>query len=296
MNRRPLRAVTDDELRAFEADGVVCVRGMFDDAWIAFMRSAVDYMLAHPTAVGMNLNTPDIPGRHAFDNYLWTVSEDFRTFAFDSPVAELAASFMRSRRVNLAFDFMLVKEPHTASPTRWHQDQPGSPIDGWQNCSIWIALDKVTPESGAVEFVRGSHKWTTWYEPLFSGDPYKHSHYRHFTPEQGAVELEPMPDIGGNKKAYDILTYSMAPGDFTIHHPMISHGGPGNATARRRRAFGYRFAGGDATYAVRKNKNSVRPIVDPGLEAGDPFPDDPHHHIFPRLWPRASEATNRAVA
>jgi hypothetical protein len=34
--------------------------------------------------------------------------------------------------------------------------------------------------------------------------------------------------------------------------------------------------------------NSVRPILDPGIEAGDPFPGDPHHHIFPRLWPRAA--------
>ena len=56
MNRHPLREITADEIRTFEDDGIICVRGVLDDEWIARMQHAVDDILDHPTKFGQDLN------------------------------------------------------------------------------------------------------------------------------------------------------------------------------------------------------------------------------------------------
>ena len=40
MNRNPLRPVAEADIRAYEEDGVVCLRGMFDREWTDRMRAA----------------------------------------------------------------------------------------------------------------------------------------------------------------------------------------------------------------------------------------------------------------
>jgi ectoine hydroxylase-related dioxygenase (phytanoyl-CoA dioxygenase family) len=56
--------------------------------------------------------------------------------------------------VNIFYDQLLIKEPGTVKRTPWHHDMPSWPLAGWQVCTIWLALDPVTEESGAVEYVR----------------------------------------------------------------------------------------------------------------------------------------------
>ena len=45
MNRSPLNPITDADVRQFEQDGVICLRGMFDQDWITRMSSAVDRIM-----------------------------------------------------------------------------------------------------------------------------------------------------------------------------------------------------------------------------------------------------------
>ena len=48
MNRRPLAPVTAETLTDYDRDGIVCLRGVFDADWIAFMGDAVDRAMAAP--------------------------------------------------------------------------------------------------------------------------------------------------------------------------------------------------------------------------------------------------------
>ena len=59
---------------------------------------------------------------------MWMFHDDFKAFVYDSPMAESAARFLRSQMVNLIFDFLLVKEPHTPTADHvapGHARQPG---------------------------------------------------------------------------------------------------------------------------------------------------------------------------
>ena len=255
-NRRDI--VSEAEVAAFERDGVLCVPGVLSPAWIERLRAATERVMARPSERGGNFNKEAGTGRFFGDLWMWRFDPDFKALAFESPLPALAARLMRSRKINLVWDQLLVKEPRTPGLSPWHQDQPYAWTDGVNNLSFWCAMDPVTLENGAVEFVKGSHK-----------GPYYQATSFHPERRYQSDEHLPMPDIEGDRARYDIVHYDVAPGDVIAHHLNTLHYARGNATDRRRRATAVRYAGDGATYAVRKNGPKV--LFDPGLKPGDPL-------------------------
>jgi ectoine hydroxylase-related dioxygenase (phytanoyl-CoA dioxygenase family) len=94
-----------------------------------------------------------------------------------------------------------------------------------------------------------------------------------------------MPDIEGDRKSYDILSWDLQPGDCIVFHALTVHGAPGNPSQQRgRRALSTFWMGDDATYA--KRPGMVRPAFHGhGLKPGAPMECD----YFPRVWPRTDE-------
>jgi ectoine hydroxylase-related dioxygenase (phytanoyl-CoA dioxygenase family) len=179
---------------------------------------------------------------------------------------------MGSRRVRLFHDHLLVKEPGTKQQTPWHQDQPYYNVDGFQNCSMWMPVDPVDPES-TVEFVAGSHRGPWLMPRTFMDQQAK------WFPE-GA--LEDLPDIEGDRDSFDILSWELEPGDAVFFHMLTLHAA-GGAT-RRRRAFSVRMLGDDAAHAPRAWKTSPEfPGLAEELPAGAPM----DHPLFPVIWEAA---------
>ena len=269
MNREPLRPLTDDEIGAFRADGVVCLRGLFDADWVARMRQAADDCLARPGKMALEMaDARSEPGRFFHEHFAWTHNADCRALVFESPAAEIAARCMGAGRVNIFFDQWLIKEPGSPSETPWHHDRPYWPVEGDMVSTLWLALDPVTAETGAVEFVAGSHRWGAEYQPeAFIGDG-------RYTPR-----LPPVPDIEAERSRHRILQWDLAPGDCTVHHGLTMHHAPGNASpTARRRAIVTRWAGDDATYAPRPD---IMPMLrDPEIPAGGPLTCD----LWPEIW------------
>jgi ectoine hydroxylase-related dioxygenase (phytanoyl-CoA dioxygenase family) len=278
--------INDELIQQYRDDGVVWIDNAFEADWIEKMRVAADQALDHPGEYTMDIDR-DKPGRYVFDTWLWPVFPSFKEIVFDSPAAAIGAGIMVADRVNLVFDFISVKEPNSDKPTAWHQDAPGNPVEGPQAMSMWISLDEVTPESGALKFIRGSHKWGRRFEPTGSGDVTAHESYRGRTDDARQPDgLENMPNIDASADDYDIVTIGAKPGDAIVFDMLMCHAAGSNTTDRRRRAIGLRFAGEKATYAVRNTRLSIHPNIDVGIEDGAHFPPDPDHHIFPQIWSR----------
>lgn len=271
--------ITDDQCADFDRDGVICLRGAIDPPLIGVLAQGIDACLEKPGPKGRNFNSADTPGRFAGDVFMWTFEEAMRRFLLESPLAEIAAEFMGSKTAVHMLDQLFVKEPHTPSRSPWHQDQTYMYADGEQLISIWVAVDPVTIESGAVEWIKGSHKSGTLYQAT-GFDP-------NITYESD--EYEALPDIEANRSAYDIVAYETQPGDIVVNHLRTLHAAPGNETDRRRRAVAYRFTGDNAHYVIRKKGS--QPIVEPGLKHGDPMPCD----LFPRLWPAPKVAPTMRI-
>lgn len=266
--------IAETDIAAYERDGVVCLRGAFDADWIARLRGAVERDIAAPGPNATNFAEGSTVGTFFGDMFMWRRDPDFRAAALASPAAAIAAGLMRSAHADFFYDQLFVKEPGTAHPTPWHQDQPYWPVKGWQIASVWIALDRVDRGNGAVEFVAGSHKWSVNFRPT----PFRKGHEIKFT----SSDLAAIPDIDAERATYDIRHWDMEAGDCLVFHAMIVHGAPGNLTpGTRRRGLALRYSGDDVRYDPRPGTFQFPHT--PDLTAGAPMTCD----LFPRVWPPA---------
>lgn len=253
---RPL--VSEETVRAYQEDGIVCLRQAFSAEQVAFLQDAVARDMAAPSRMSRDA-TRDGAGRFYSDTFVWRHLPELEGFLRESRAADLARQMMRTRKLNLLFDQFLVKEPGTSTPTVWHHDLPYWPVNGDQICTVWIALDPVTRDSGAVEYVKGSHRWGQRFkaESFVDKDLYKE-------------DLPPVPDIEALRDELSFAQYELEPGDCTLHHGLTVHGAPGNLRSdRRRRAYIVRWAGDDAFYYPRPNLQPM--LEDPGIAPGGPL-------------------------
>ncbi|MBW4594216.1 MAG: phytanoyl-CoA dioxygenase family protein [Brasilonema angustatum HA4187-MV1] len=266
MSSAKIPKITNQEIEAFEQDGVVCLRGLFEDVWLERLRSAVDWNMTNPGPIATNLTQG---GRLHLDVFMWTRNSDFRAFVFESPVAAIAAQILKAEKVHFLFDHLLVKEPGYIKPILWHNDHPDWPLQGWNMCSLWVALDPVTKETGGVQYIKGSHQWRKWLR-----------------------QKDALAEAVAHSASLELLSWNMAPGDCLVHHALTIHASSGNAsTSTRRRALVTRWAGDGVTYDPRPdtfithiNKIGVKEVNSiHRLHAGDSIDCD----LFPQLWPRA---------
>ena len=164
MDNRLLCEITDEHLRTYREDGVVLVRGAISMDWVERMRDAMDRVLDQPGPLGSDLNPAGTEGRFAFETFVASHDPDFRALAHESPMAEIAARITRSKTIHFLYDFFFAKEPHSPHATVWHQDQPTVCCHGTQVTGTWMPLDVVTYDSGAVEYIKGSHRWNRWFD------------------------------------------------------------------------------------------------------------------------------------
>jgi len=142
-------------------------------------------------------------------------------------VPDLQHSILHQRAIEIArnllgedldmdFDMMIDKRPHTNTPTPWHQDEAyWIDMDDKRAVSCWIALDDVTKANGCMWFVPQSH--------------------------QVALRLHVQTGNGGalqcEAKEEEAVPAEIKAGSCTFHHGRTIHYARGNSTALRRRAF-----------------------------------------------------------
>ena len=235
---------------AYEADGAAVMRGVVDASWRDRLSAAIERDIECPGPFFHGYVPDGGEGRFHGNVRMFETDPDFRAFCLDSHMPRLAQAFFRSERVNLLYDQLFVKEPSTANRTRWHNDQPYWPISGRQVLSFWIALDPTTVESGALEFIRGSHRWDRWFQPERFGDTKGHGEY------ERNPNYEPMPDVEGTRADYDIVTWELEPGDVYVFQGLTVHGAGGNTKEDvRRRGYAVRYTGDDVYYDTRPGPN-----------------------------------------
>jgi ectoine hydroxylase-related dioxygenase (phytanoyl-CoA dioxygenase family) len=268
MKRDLMRDITREEIETYQRDGVVLLKNQFSQEWIEFLRDLAEEDMNTPGKLKHELAEASDSGRFFVNTFLWHRSSEFKKFVFESPARKVVSALMKASKVNIVFDQLLIKEPNTKTRTHWHHDLTYWPIAGDSVCTLWLALDDATAETGAVEYIKGSHKWGVRYRPTA------------FRPEiEYAEDLPEAPDVDATREKFDIVQYELKPGDCTVHHGLTLHGAPGNQTpSRRRRAHVTRWAGDDVVYDPRPN---VQPMLfDPDIPAGAPLDSD----LWPVVW------------
>ena len=140
---------------------------------------------------------------------------------------------------------------------------PIGPSTGTRCFQFWVALDPTTAATGALEFVRGSHRWGRLYQPEVFGRTAMDNYERN-------PDYEVVPDIELERPAYDIFSFDLEPGDVYAFHGLVLHGAGGNCSESvRRRGYTARYTGDDVTYSTRPGTN--KGLRNSLLAEGDPL-------------------------
>lgn len=213
---------TPAQVESFRQDGVVALCGLVGPEVVERLREAVERVIA---------GAGDDPRRRGFftRSQLWPEVDKIRDLTHHSPAARTVGTLLGTSRVYLYEDTVMVKEPACDRRTPWHQDKPYYPAGVGEVGTLWLALDTVSADSGAVRYVRGSHRWPQ----------------RYTQPATFHESSPDMPDFDGD--GYEVVSFDLQPGDCVVHHGMVIHGAGGNRSAtQRRRAVAISYFGPEA--------------------------------------------------
>lgn len=274
--------IAEELIKTYRDDGVVCLRGVISQEWLDLLAEAFEEAEATPN---QNSERVESGGRFFNSVNVWRSNEKARRFVFESPLASLAAQLMDASQVLMYGDHLLLKDPGCRTKSPWHQDLPYFPLSGEQIGAFWVGLDPVTKESGAVQFIRGSHRWDGLFIPPQMATAYgERSAFdlarssRRPEPDEHEVYHD-LPDIAANPDLYDIICYELQPGDCTFHNVKLLHGASGNDRLDvPRRGWSVRMCGDTTTYY---HKPTSRDPDAPTLPDGALIESD----IYPQLWP-----------
>lgn len=228
-----IRAVTPDEVAHYEEYGWVMLRELVSRELAAELLEASKKELEVPNGDWEGNRTR---GRLALDGI-----EPFRSVAFSTGMGRAASALIHRSRlsdvevpVQYHADSLWAKGPG-ATGTGYHQDEPVRPGDRPGVFNLWLALDEVTSDMGAIRYLSGVHKegplgMTGVSAMQEDADAGLDAAARKEKANRGIFNYYP--------KLTDIYEWSpdfhYQPGDATVHHAWMIHGGPENTTDRHR--------------------------------------------------------------
>jgi phytanoyl-CoA hydroxylase len=125
---------------------------------------------------------------------------------------------------------LLCKPPRTGEDIPWHQDAPYWNVSGRLSGGVWIPVDDVAVDNGAMSIVPGWHDKGVL--------PRRHSGKDFFNQE---IDPDVLPkDIDTIK-----VQYLLKAGQMAIHHPMMLHNSVKNGSERWRRVIILRYMAAD---------------------------------------------------
>jgi len=275
-----LRPISDGERAAYDRDGAAIVKGVIPEEWVYFMRAAVTRIVERADPSAQNYADEGDP-QFFSQTFPWMFDDAFKAWAIRGPLIDVSRQVMAdANTITFFYDQIFSKAPGATKRTPWHQDLPFLPIRGDQLVRIWVPFDRVTAASGAIHYLRGSHRWGVIYHPVgfkktpMITDTYVNSPY------------ENMPDFEADYGSHEWLVAEAEPGDLLLHHPLTVHGSLGNTTGDYRRAVASFYAGDQAVWNPHpanmfNNKSLTGHVTAPDLEPGAALECD----MFPRAWP-----------
>jgi len=152
----------------------------------------------------------------------WKSNNLIKKIVCNPKIGELISGLMNWEGVRLLQDNVLWKPPQSRS-LMFHQD---ASYNAWiipqTMATCWIALDEISDDSGALEYVTGSHKWGL--------SPTTNFH----APKNHEKDLEFFAET--NNKPLNIVKVTVPAGGVSFHHGHTWHGSGINMTSSHRRA------------------------------------------------------------
>ena len=220
---KPRNPLSETELAAFRRDGLVHPAYRLPADTLGDMRGALEELLVFTRDTPPeSIVCPHVPGLNGLPEQ---VANKWLRLCTLPAIVDMVECVL-GPDVILWGSQVFCKPARTGLEVPWHQDGEYWPIRPLATCSVWIALDKVDVENGAMRYVPGSHQQ----QVLFP----------HAKSDQRDLALNEVLDpryIDEGKVRYDELEA----GQMSLHDVYLIHGSSANRSNRRRAGFVARY-------------------------------------------------------
>lgn len=196
----------------YERDGVARVRGLLNTAEVAEARLQIEELCARHAELAATDCILEADGQSVRNLFRMEAYDEFwKAFSVRQDFIELVQPLLNGEVVVVGVE-TFNKPSRVGSGVPYHQDNAyfcQSPPD---MLTLWIAIDPVTEENGAVYYVKGSHKQMEPHAP--SGV------------KGNSIGLATAPDVPLDKQ----FRGTLSPGDAILHHCQVVHHSAANRT------------------------------------------------------------------
>lgn len=239
----------------YDRDGYVIFRNVLDADLIAEASRHVEWL------------EKQNPGRSTeeLDCDLVTNDPFWVRLVGDSRLLDIAEQFV-GPNIALFASHYISKPPYSGRPVLWHQDGAFWPLEPMEVVTLWLAVDKSTPENGCMRVIPGTQNL----ELVEMEEADQPAVLDRMTPAEYVDE----------SKAVDFV---LEPGDVSVHNPKIVHGSNANNSPMRRCGLTIRYIPASTRIVTDKVWPSaflLRGEAVPGVNRYQPKPDfDPAKHM-----------------
>jgi hypothetical protein len=252
-------SVTEEQIRTLERDGVVLIKGVFDEEWVEYLRRATAYQVDNPhfwAFAGTASKLYDYIQRN-----IWQTNSAFARFYYHSALGDVLRQCGRTDEIRISTDLLMVN-PNKGF--KWHQDNQNGPITPEEGIRFWITVDETPKDYGAPVYLKGSH-------------------FNNAVDEQAVfvdIEMKGLEEYKNER-----LEFRTQPGDMLIWHPKTIHkiDGPADGiwTSYRRVLGGTAAKAGSKYHDKRGTGGVLSDLGKHNMEDGDDL-DSPY---FPKIYP-----------
>ena len=210
--------LTDDQIAAYDGDGLLFLRDLFDQEEIELLRTAME---TDPAVQDHSLLRADQAGG-ATRISLWNRAGD-SVYGLAARCARIVdtAEALIGEPVYHFQSKLTAKDPKVGGAWEWHQDYGYWYYNGCvapKMLSFMIALDRTDVENGCLKLVKGSHKLG------------RLDHVQ-LTEEQNGADPKHMTRI---LETHEVVDCVLDPGDVVVFHGNTLHRSDQNRSDKRR--------------------------------------------------------------
>ena len=229
--------ISEEQKKFYNETGFVLLNEVLSIDEVSEYRKIIDKVVHDLTSHDKRTLEEKTPYEREFlqCSHLWRTFPEVRKFTLSQRLGSIAKQLLDAEHVRLWHDQALYKVPGGAA-TEPHQDIAYWPMIEKNGGTIWLALDEVTVEMGAMNFIPGSHK-----SDFFS--------YNNRIEDSIEGKSDLLSKAKEKIKA-EPVSYNLKPGDATFHHALTIHYTGKNQTLKIRKgmtviyfADGVRFDG-----------------------------------------------------
>ncbi len=215
--------LTADEVARYERDGYVIPDGFqLDRGELEEVRTALERVLDdNPDILPDRLINVHLDGGTP---YGVKGQRRFRELAEDSRILDMVEMLIGPDLV-LLFGQLFCKPAQSARIVPWHQDGEYWPVRPLDSCTVWLAIDDVDADNGAMRVIPGSHHGATL------------SHHPEDDDDLTLKYVIPENQIDSGSAAL----IELEAGQVSLHDINIVHGSAANTSTRRRAGYAMRY-------------------------------------------------------